>query len=182
MKKIALMLLAGLLVGSVSGCSSSVSASQPSPSVSATEKNPYGGFPVDPPSDKDVILTVTGVKTINYTMPALKALVQTTSTIQEPFVNKQQQFTGVELATLFAASGIAPADKVATIALNDYKYVDTASAFTASNGILALSRDGGLIGMDQGGPIRIVFPDGQKYSTFLDAWNWSLRTIEVVKK
>jgi hypothetical protein len=46
---------------------------------------------------------------------------------------------------------------------------------------LALSRDGEIIAMDQGGPIRIVFPNGQEYSDFLDAWNWSLRTIEVSK-
>ena len=180
MKNAIKLLAATLLVGLLSACSTATA--QPAtttPSASAT--NPYGGFPVDPPADNEVVLTVTGTKTIDYTLPQLKALTQVEATIDEPFVNKQQSFTGVELNTLFEASGISATDKVSTVALNDYKYEDVASKFTASKGILALTRDSEIIPMDQGGPIRIVFPADQDYSKYLDAWNWSLRTIEVIK-
>lgn len=184
MKKIVTIGLALILGATLSGCSDSAigkSIESTSPSASATAENPYGGFPVDPPADTEVILTVSGPKTINYTLPQLKALEQVEVTIFEPFVKKTQSFSGVELKTLFDAAGIQPGDKISTVALNDYSYKDTAAKFTESNGLLALSRDGDIIPMDQGGPIRIVFPDDKPYSDFLDAWNWSLRTIEVVK-
>jgi len=183
MKKLFSVATALVLVGLLAGCATDAPMSQAAatstPTPSAT--NPYGGFPVDPPADTEVILTVKGSKTLNYTMPQLKKLEQFEATLDEPFVHKTQKFQGVALETLFRAAGIQPTDKISTIALNDYKYVDTAENFTASRGFLALSRDGGLIAMDQGGPVRIVFPDGEKYSTFLDAWNWSLRTLEVTK-
>jgi hypothetical protein len=74
---------------------------------------------------------------------------------------------------------LEPDQQIATIALNDYRYTDSVKAFTASNGLLAVSRDGAPIPMDQGGPIRIVFPEDTPYFSFLDAWNWSLRSIEL---
>ena len=181
MKKLGAVLLALVIGATLSGCSSSAVGAASTPSASAAVENPYGGFPVDPPADDEVVLTVTGTESIDYTMPELEALAQVESTINEPFVGLQQSFTGVELETLFEASGIELTDTVSTIALNDYKYDDAASAFVGSKGMLALTRDGSIIPMDQGGPIRIVFPNGQDYSDFLDAWNWSLRTIEVAK-
>ncbi len=43
--------------------------------------------------------------------------------------------------------------------------------------LIATKRDGAPIPYDQGGPIRIVFPDGTPLSSNLDAWNWSLASI-----
>jgi hypothetical protein len=184
MKKVAAAFLALVIGASLAGCSSSATGKAletSTPSASATEENPYGGFPVDPPADTEVVLTVSGTKSIELTMPKLKAMAQVEAKIFEPFVKKTQTFKGVELKTLFAEAGIVPADKLTTVALNDYSYKDTASNFIDSNAILALARDGEIIPMDQGGPIRIIFPDGNPYSDFLDAWNWSLRTIELDK-
>ena len=48
-----------------------------------------------------------------------------------------------------------------------------------SNALIATTRDNGPIPYDQGGPIRIVFPDGTPLSSVLDAWTWSLATINV---
>jgi hypothetical protein len=45
--------------------------------------------------------------------------------------------------------------------------------------LIATRRDNAPIPYDQGGPIRIVFPDGAPLSSVLDAWNWSLATIDV---
>jgi DMSO/TMAO reductase YedYZ molybdopterin-dependent catalytic subunit len=52
--------------------------------------------------------------------------------------------------------------------------------FTDSDAIIAVGQDGGDIPVDQGGPIRIVFPDGTPGSTRLEAWNWSIERIEVM--
>ena len=54
----------------------------------------------------------------------------------------------------------------------------TAGAFTDSAGMLAIAQSGGPVPYDQGGPIRIVFPDGTALSSVLDAWNWSLSGIK----
>lgn len=181
MRKIFLAAIALVALASLMGCSATPTQPSSSPSASSATENPYGGFPVDPPADDEVVLTVIGKETIEYTMPELEALEQVSATIYEPFVKQTQTFEGVELATLFEAAGIASSEKVSTVALNDYVYDDLASKFTNSKAILALKRDGSIIQMDQGGPVRIVFPNNQDYSDFLNAWNWSLRTIEVVK-
>ena len=183
MKKLSIAILGALLIAGLSGCAASPaeSSANVSPSARATE-NPYGGFPVDPPAADEIILTIVGPKeTDEYTMPQLEALASDPVTIFEPFVKAEQTFSGVSLKTLFDAAGISSGDKVSTIALNDYKYDDTASSLTGNKGILAISRDSQVIPMDQGGPIRIIFPTNTKYFSFLDAWNWSLRTIKVIK-
>ncbi len=100
----------------------------------------------------------------------------------EPFVKKRQTFDGVPLKSLLESAGISPTDKVDTIALNQYEFADTAANLESADAILAVSRDSKPIAMDEGGPIRLVFAKDSKYFTYLDAWNWSLRTIKVVTK
>jgi len=160
----------------LAGCTSSPAEGEPDPAAADT---PYGGFPVDPPAPDEVVLTVTSVGSRDYTMQELEDRATTTIAITEPFVNRQESFLGVPLAELFSENGLEPDQQIATIALNDYRYTDSVKAFTASNGLLAVSRDGAPIPMDQGGPIRIVFPEDTPYFSFLDAWNWSLRSIEL---
>ena len=48
-----------------------------------------------------------------------------------------------------------------------------------SHALIATLRDNAPIPYDQGGPIRIVFPDRTPLSSVLDAWNWSLTSITV---
>jgi hypothetical protein len=161
----------------LTGCGSE----SPENSVEASvEENPYGGFPVDPPAPNEVVLTVTGSSSRDYTMSELENLATSEITILEPFAQQTETFRGVPLADLFDESGLQAEQQVATIALNDYRYADSVDAFVSSDGILAVSRNGGPIPMDQGGPIRIIFPEGSPYYSFLDAWNWSLRSIEPV--
>lgn len=181
MKKITTLLMAAVVMATLAGCTSATADAGVSPSASPSE-NPYGGFAVDNPAPDEIILTVVGpTETDEYSMTDLEKLVSAPITINEPFIKAKQTFTGVPLKTLFEAAGISPEQKVSTIALNDYKFDDLASKFQDSNGILAIKRDQLLIPMDQGGPIRIVFPAGSSYFDYLDAWNWSVRTIEVIK-
>jgi hypothetical protein len=156
----------------LTGCGSDTASSD----VVAAE-NPYGGFPIDPPAADEVVLTITGSQSRDYTMGELDELATQEVTILEPFVKQVETFRGVPLSELFLDNGISSGSQVATIALNDYRYTDSVDAFTASSGLLAVSRDGKAIPMDEGGPIRIIFPEGTPYFTFLDAWNWSLRSI-----
>lgn len=181
MKRAISGLLALMAMVSLGGCASTAAGAASTPSASSIAENPYGGFQVDPPADDEIVLTVIGTETRDYTMPELEALDQVRSKLYEPFVKQTQVFEGVSLAALFEEAGITGDQTVSTIALNDYVYDDLASNFTGSKAILALSRDGKIIPMDQGGPIRIVIPNNQDYSEYLNAWNWSLRTVKVIE-
>ncbi len=146
----------------------------------AATKNPYGDSAVDPAPANAVILTLSkGAKSTTYTFSQLKAMKSKTISIYEPFVKVRQSFTVIPLADLFKKVSISGKDMVQTIALNDYIYSNTAADFTGASGYLAIARNGKVIPYNQGGPIRIVFPDGSKWSKFLDPWNWSLNKLVV---
>lgn len=145
----------------------------------ASDESVYGGFPVDPPAPDEVVLTLEGDMRVELTMSELEALAVTEVTLDEPFVRRRETFRVIPLADLFALAGIAQDRSVRTIALNDYRYTDGASAFLEAGALLAVARDGAPIPMDAGGPIRLVYADDSPYAQVLDAWNWSLRTISV---
>lgn len=148
--------------------------------TAADTSNPYGTSTVDPAGPNEVIFTVSkGSKKVQFTSAKLNKLKTTTISIYEPFLKKRQTFTVVTMKSLFALAGISGNDKVATRALNDYVYTNTAAKFTAANAYIAIKRNGVDIPYDQGGPIRIVFADNSIWAKNLDAWNWSLSSIAV---
>jgi hypothetical protein len=150
------------------------------PAQAAPTKNPYGTATIDPAAPNEVILTITkGSRKTEFAYPRLLKLKHSTISIYEPFLKKRQTFTVIQLKTLFNFVGISGKDKVVTKALNDYIFTATASDFITAQGYLAIKRDGFAIPYDQGGPIRIIYPDGSKWSKNLDAWNWSLASIGV---
>jgi hypothetical protein len=151
------------------------------PAATAAETtNPYGTSTVDPAGPNEVIFTVSkGGKKVQFTSAKLNKLKSSTITIYEPFLKKRQTFTVVTMKSLLALVGISGNDKVATRALNDYVYSNTASKFLAANGYVAIKRNGVDIPYDQGGPIRLVFADNSAWAKNLDAWNWSLSSIAV---
>ena len=159
---------------------SSIYADAATPKPTAT-KNPYGSSQqIDPPGPNDVLLTVTNhSKVVKLSLNALRKLGTTQISIYEPFVKVRQTFTVVSLAKIFKTAGIPNSATLITDALNDYIYTDTAKNFTFSNGQLAIARFGAPIPYDQGGPIRIVFPDKTPLAQNLNAWNWSLNVIKV---
>ena len=168
----------------LAGCSTasdgpSQGSSSPTASPSASSTSPYGTLTIDPAGPDDPVLEVDGGSSghQSFTMVQLEALGTTTITVDEPFVKKRQSFTGVPLSTILTKAGIAGGVKITTHALNDYDYANVASAFTGSEAIIATQRDAARIPLDQGGPIRLVYPDGTPMSGVLDAWNWSLASI-----
>jgi hypothetical protein len=149
-------------------------------SGAGSSKNPYGTATVDPAAPDEVILTISkGGKKVEFAYPRLLKMRSSTINIYEPFLKKRQTFTVIRLATLFTFAGISGKDKVVTKALNDYIFTSSASNFISAQGYLAIKRNGSPIGYDQGGPIRIIFPDESKWSKNLDAWNWSISHISV---
>lgn len=180
-KNAGLLLLSSVLVIVLSGCGAAKTATPtPSATPSASPSNPYGAAPIDPPALTDPLLTVTKGSTSSVlTMAQLVALGTRDITIYEPFVKQRQTFSVIPLTRIFALAGISGKDSVATKALNDYVYTNTAEKFVAAQGYLAVKRNGQDIPFDQGGPIRIVFPDDSNWAKFLDPWNWSLSSITV---
>jgi hypothetical protein len=112
-------------------------------------------------------------------MKKLQAMKSSNLTINEPFVKKKQSFRAIKLSSLFRLAGIKGADKVETYALNDYLYTNTAANFISADGYLAIARSGKPIGYDEGGPIRIIFPNTSKWTNFEDPWNWSIKSMKV---
>lgn len=151
-----------------------------SPALASQSKNPYGTSTIDPAAPNEIILSISKKDNkADFAYPRLLKLKQDTITIYEPFLKKRQTFTVIKLKTLFNFVGISGNDRVVTKALNDYLFSAKASDFIAANGYLAIKREGVPIPYDQGGPIRIVFPDKSMWAKNLDAWNWSLRFITV---
>jgi hypothetical protein len=153
-------------------------ATQAGPSTT----NPYGVPSIDPAGPNEPVLTVTGGSTpLSLTLDQLNALGDVTITIDEPFVKKRQTFRGVPLATVLSKAGIPDTADINTVAVNDYLYASAVVPMVGSQALIATERDGAPIPYDQGGPIRIVFPDGTPLSKVLDAWNWSLASITVTE-
>ena len=159
---------------------STASAQAATPKPTAT-KNPYGASQkIDPPGPNDVLLTVSNhSKVVKLSMKALRKLGTTQISIYEPFVKVRQTFTVISLAKIFKLVNVPTGATIITDALNYYIYTDSAMNFTFSNGQLAIARFGSPIPYDQGGPIRIIFPDKTRLASNLNAWNWSINVIKV---
>ncbi|MBJ7339234.1 molybdopterin-dependent oxidoreductase [Mycolicibacterium sp.] len=155
-------------------------AASSAPATTGPPSNPYGANSIDPPAPGEPILTVTGgTAPLALTLDGLNALGNTTITVDEPFVKKRQTFSGVPLAAVLAKAGIPNGATIKTVALNDYQYSSAVGPMVDSQALIATTRDGGPIPYDQGGPTRMIFPDGTPLSSVLDAWNWSLTSISV---
>jgi hypothetical protein len=157
-----------------------VAISLTSPALAFGGENPYGTPTIDPAAPGEVILRVRdGDRSARFTYRQLLAMPSSTISIYEPFLKKRQKFTVIPLKNIFARVGISGDDRVVTKALNDYIFTASAQEFIDAQGYLAIKRDGAAIAYDQGGPIRIIFPDKSKWAKKLEAWNWSIATINV---
>jgi hypothetical protein len=151
------------------------------PSAPAIETtNPYGTSTVDPAGPNEVILTISkGGKKSEFAYARLMKMKSQTISIYEPFLKKRQTFTVIPIERFFLLVGIKGSDKVATRALNDYVYTNSASAFIKAGALVAIKRSGKDIPYDQGGPIRLIYGDKSIWAKELDAWNWSITSITV---
>ena len=168
----------GMVVLSNTFASTASAATNVTPAPSASSSNPYGAGPVAPAGPNDPILTIVNrKKKFDFTLKKLMALHPVKITIYEPFVKKTQTFTAIPLQIPFKLSGIQPRNTVVTKALNDYVYSNKASKFISAKAYVAVKRSGLDIPYDQGGPIRLIYPNNSVWAVFLDPWNWCLRSI-----
>jgi len=173
-----LALTLSLLLGSSMALAACGSSGDTAETSSTT--NPYGANTIDPAPDGTPILTVTnGSVSTDYTLKELQEFSTKDISIFEPFVQEQQEFTVIPLSEIFSQNKVGESAEVGTVALNYYVYSNTAKNFTTHAGYVAIARQGKDIPYDQGGPIRIIFPDDSEWATNLEAWNWSIRNIKV---
>lgn len=158
-------------------------------SSSAQESSPRPPSPVTaiPRPSAAPVLTISGnisnhnqAQELVFDLAALESLPRKTLNVYEPFLKKRVTFTGVDMRELLATGGVKPgASKAHFTALDDYK-VDLDIDLLMRGGILLATKDSGAsIPIDAGGPIRIIFPDGNRTGENSDLWIWSVRTIEV---
>jgi hypothetical protein len=115
---------------------------------------------------------------MSYSFDDLTARETKSLKIFEPFDKADTEFTVIDFGQLLVDSGLSQEDRIVTIAINDYRYTDTVSNFMSKNAYLALLENNKPIPVTEGGPVRIVFDTSSEYYGFLDAWNWSLSSIE----
>jgi hypothetical protein len=148
---------------------------------SHSTKNPYGADTlIDSPGSNDVVLTGTNhFKIVQFTLKSLRKLGMDQFSIFEPFVKERQSSTVVTFAEIFKSADISSTADVMTDTNNNYVYSNTAKNFIEPQGQIAIARFGAPIPYDQGGPIRIIFPDRSVLGKNINAWNWSLSIIRV---
>jgi hypothetical protein len=115
---------------------------------------------------------------VSYSFEDLISRKTSSLKIFEPFDKSDTEFTVIDFGELLLDSGLSQEERIVTIAINDYRYTDTVNNFIANNAYLALLENNEAIPVTEGGPVRIVFDTNSKYYGFLDAWNWSLSSIE----
>ncbi len=134
------------------------------------------------PAEGDPVVTFTGLvnggKPLVVDLAALDALPQQTVTTYEPFVKAETTFTGVAFADLLDAAG-AEGEAVLVHALDDYeRTIDT--AVLREPGVLLATREAGEeIPIPNGGPVRLVFPEGSEAGADPDLWVWSVDQLTV---
>lgn len=124
----------------------------------------------------DKVLSIRGV---DFSIEELSSLPGSQLEVFEPFAKSDTSFEVIDFGQLLLASGFSFRDRVETIALNDYRYTDSVQSFVDNGALLAIFENGEPIPVSRGGPIRIVFAESSPYYSYLDAWNWSLSSIEL---
>jgi DMSO/TMAO reductase YedYZ molybdopterin-dependent catalytic subunit len=175
-KSLSGVLASAFIVLALSGCSAATADPSASSSLDTTDYQ-ITHFAVDPPKQSDIVLRASGSTYTHFTMGQLDAMATQKQTLFERFSDKTETFRGISLADLFAVTGIKHSDRLVFFASDDYRYIDTAENMIKNDGILAVAMNGKPIPADQGGPIRIVFPDKTRYAGISEPWVWSLVRI-----
>jgi hypothetical protein len=104
----------------------------------------------------------------------IDALARESLTVDEPFLKRKMTFSGVDLGALLRRAGVRPsASRIYVHALDDY-HVEFPRAALEQDAFLATRADGRPIAIADGGPIRVVFPQGSKLGAITDNWIWSI--------
>ncbi|MEM9200330.1 MAG: molybdopterin-dependent oxidoreductase [Actinomycetota bacterium] len=170
------LLLAGL--GLLTGCGTA--------ETSVGAERSVGPAAIAAPTD-DVVLTISGsVERPNADgrvmadRAGLESVGPVTATVFEPFVSAEMEFTGVSLAAVLQAAGVADDATLVLRALDDYEVSFTMAELVEDSALLVTRQADEPIAVADGGPIRVVFTDPDSpLGRNLALWIWSLAEIEV---
>lgn len=113
-------------------------------------------------------------------LATLERLPRLEVTIDEPFEKRSMTFTGVRVTDLLDVAGAGDdARRVFVHALDDYHVRFRLADLERAGAILATRADGKAIPLEQGGPIRIVFPTADGLGKNKDNWIWSVDWMRV---
>ncbi|HEX9824089.1 MAG TPA: molybdopterin-dependent oxidoreductase [Actinomycetota bacterium] len=137
------------------------------------------------------ILTISGeIGTTNdrgrlaFDMATLESLGLVSYDVEDPWDQKEVTYTGVLMSELLAVAGAASdARSVRIVALDDYRVSIPIDEIHRWPVLLATRADGEVIGVESGGPSRIIYP----YGTFPeidgvthdDLWIWSVERMTI---
>jgi hypothetical protein len=132
----------------------------------------------------DVVLTVTTAEDaqVDWDLDTLAMLDQQQLTIIEPFLDVELTFTGPLWADVLRASGIDldAGDTIELVALDDYVAEIPTDDTTLDGAVLAHLVEGDPIAIEDGGPIRLVYPPDNPAAENANNWIWSIRTARVI--
>ncbi|HSK95127.1 MAG TPA: molybdopterin-dependent oxidoreductase [Euzebyales bacterium] len=99
--------------------------------------------------------------------------------VVEPFENRTMVFEGVLMSDLAEIAGVdARATEAHFTALDDYEFTIPLEEIRSKRVLLATSAEGEPMSVEEGGPIRIIFPPDSEFGRNTDAWIWSVTTID----
>ncbi len=134
-------------------------------------------MPLPQPAGEVILDVVHGATTFSFDMELLGQLDTAELLVHEPFLDEDVPFAGVPMESLLALVGAQDAVEVRLIALDDYTVTLTIDELQSS--LLATHQDGGLMGLDEGGPIRLLHLGDDATARNTDNWIWSIRTMEI---
>lgn len=143
-----------------------------------------------PAPSQEVILTVSGNisvtnagDTLQFDMRTLESLGLVEYTVDDPWLNATNTYTGVLMSDLRKFVGASEAAKaVHIVALDDYGVDISVQDMEKWPILLATRTNGEYMDVENSGPTRIIFPyhnysiDPIKYNDF---WIWNLKSMEI---
>jgi hypothetical protein len=151
------------------------------PKRAATPTTAASLLPLPKPTGEAVLdIARGGAETVAVDFATLDGLADKTYSVVEPFEKKMIDFSGVELWSVLAASGVPTTAKTVLLtALDDYKVELSVADLRAGGVILATRADSELIPLDHGGPMRVIFLENVEAGRNPDQWIWSLAHVVV---
>lgn len=143
------------------------------------------GDPIPAASKEDVVLEMSGAidvtnagGSLSLNLETLEQMPVVEATLYEPFVEQDMTFGGILLSDLFRYAGAESAIQVEMTALDDYRVTFPIDKLQADRTLLATRAEGKTIGIEEGGPIRIVFLDEEtQFGPTTDNWIWSVSSM-----
>lgn len=171
-----------LVLGSVvlaTGCAGGESAAPTDPAVEQIAERTLDAGAIPEPEGDPVLTVVTADgERVEFDLATLERLRRVQTTVFEPFVEQDVEFSGVVLWEVLEAAGASEASGDAALtALDDYRVELPLDTLRDEPILLATRSSGEAIPVEDGGPTRVVFPEGTPIGDNPNMWIWSVKEI-----